>query len=84
MQHLSALFVCAHFDATFVCSLCVHILMQHLSALCVRAGHGRRWPAPAVGWDNNATCGVGDVVLVDGAKRDRVIWPGDMGVRASR
>lgn len=42
--------------------------------------HGRMWPPPASGWDNAATCGLGTSVLVDGAKRDRVIWPGDMGV----
>lgn len=42
--------------------------------------HGRQWGPPTSGWNNNATCGVGDTVLVDGAKRDRVIWPGDMGV----
>ena len=28
----------------------------------------------------SAICGAGDSILVDGAKRDRVIWPGDMGV----
>lgn len=49
--------------------------------LCsINSTHGRQWPAPKVGWNNNAVCGVGEVVLVDGAKRDRVIWPGDMGV----
>eukprot|EP00937_MAST-01D_sp_MAST-1D-sp2_P005346 g5346.t1 len=42
--------------------------------------HGRQWPPPASGWNNSASCGQGDSVLVDGAKRDRVIWPGDMGV----
>ena len=42
--------------------------------------HGRQWPAPSSGWNNSAVCGVGNSVLVDGAKRDRVIWPGDMGV----
>jgi hypothetical protein len=42
--------------------------------------HGRAWPPPASGWDNSASCGEGDSVLVDGAKRDRIIWPGDMGV----
>lgn len=28
------------------------------------------------------TCGhhTGDTILVDGAKRDRMVWPGDMGV----
>jgi len=49
--------------------------------LCsIGSKHGRQWPAPKVGWNNDAVCGVGEVVLVDGAKRDRVIWPGDMGV----
>ena len=28
-------------------------------------------------------CGDGEVILVDGAKRDRMIWPGDMGVSVS-
>ncbi|KAF5355117.1 hypothetical protein D9756_005314 [Leucocoprinus leucothites] len=33
------------------------------------------------GWANNATAGpVEGPVLVDGAKRDRNIWPGDMGI----
>jgi len=41
---------------------------------------GRQWPPPAQGWNNSANCGVGATVLVDGAKRDRMIWPGDMGV----
>jgi len=49
--------------------------------LCaINSSHGRQWPAPKEGWNNSATCGIGDVILVDGAKRDRVIWPGDMGV----
>lgn len=41
---------------------------------------GRVWGPPPSGWDNSAVCGVGESVIVDGAKRDRVIWPGDMGV----
>ncbi len=41
---------------------------------------GRVWPAPASGWENNGTVGVGSEVLVDGAKRDRSVWPGDMGI----
>jgi hypothetical protein len=41
---------------------------------------GRVWPAPASGWENDGTVGVGGSVLVDGAKRDRSVWPGDMGV----
>jgi len=49
--------------------------------LCsIQAEHGRQWPPPKAGWANNATCGIGTSILVDGAKRDRVIWPGDMGV----
>lgn len=32
------------------------------------------------GWANNASLGVGDVTIVDGAKRDRAVWPGDMGI----
>jgi Bacterial alpha-L-rhamnosidase 6 hairpin glycosidase domain len=41
---------------------------------------GRVWGPPASGWDNSGTVGVGDEVLVDGAKRDRTVWPGDLGV----
>ncbi|KAF3033156.1 hypothetical protein E8E12_004228 [Didymella heteroderae] len=32
------------------------------------------------GWDNAAYIGPGDTVLLDGAKRDRWAWIGDMGV----
>ncbi len=32
------------------------------------------------GWLNNATVGSGASVILDGAKRDRWVWPGDMGV----
>lgn len=41
---------------------------------------GRVWGPPASGWDNSGTVGVGNEVLVDGAKRDRTVWPGDLGV----
>ncbi|EEA27532.1 hypothetical protein TMatcc_004166 [Talaromyces marneffei ATCC 18224] len=41
---------------------------------------GRQIPAVAYGWDNNATLGPGDTIIVDGAKRDRAVWPGDMGI----
>eukprot|EP00927_Polykrikos_kofoidii_P042095 TRINITY_DN35962_c0_g1_i1.p1 TRINITY_DN35962_c0_g1~~TRINITY_DN35962_c0_g1_i1.p1 ORF type:complete len:755 (-),score=87.25 TRINITY_DN35962_c0_g1_i1:253-2517(-) len=41
---------------------------------------GRAWPPPVLLWNNIATCGVGGSVIVDGAKRDRIIWPGDMGI----
>ncbi|MFE9880338.1 alpha-L-rhamnosidase [Streptomyces sp. NPDC005784] len=46
----------------------------------IASGQGRAWPPPASAWDNSATVGVGDSVLVDGAKRDRTVWPGDMGI----
>jgi hypothetical protein len=29
---------------------------------------------------NNGTLGPGDTIIVDGAKRDRAVWPGDMGI----
>ncbi len=32
------------------------------------------------GWLNNATAGIGASVVLDGAKRDRWIWPSDTGV----
>ena len=41
---------------------------------------GRVWGPPASGWDNSGTVGTGSEVLVDGAKRDRTVWPGDLGV----
>lgn len=41
---------------------------------------GRAWPAPDALWDNSATTGVGSSILVDGAKRDRTVWPGDLGI----
>lgn len=41
---------------------------------------GRWIPALQSGWANNGTLGPGDTIIVDGAKRDRAVWPGDMGV----
>lgn len=41
---------------------------------------GRIWPYPSSGWDNSALLGAGRTILVDGAKRDRSVWPGDLGV----
>jgi len=41
---------------------------------------GRVWGPPSQGWENNGQIGVGASVLVDGAKRDRTVWPGDMGI----
>ena len=41
---------------------------------------GRQVPFLTTGWANNGTLGLGDTTIVDGAKRDRAVWPGDMGV----
>lgn len=41
---------------------------------------GRQVPMLKQGWGNNATMGPGTTILVDGAKRDRAVWPGDMGI----
>jgi hypothetical protein len=42
---------------------------------------GRVWGAPSLGWNNSAIIGeAGNTVHVDGAKRDRTVWPGDLGI----
>lgn len=41
---------------------------------------GRQVPMLTYGWANNGTLSNGTTVIVDGAKRDRAVWPGDMGV----
>ncbi|KAJ7595645.1 Six-hairpin glycosidase [Mycena floridula] len=42
---------------------------------------GRKVPFASAGtWANNATLGVAGPIIVDGAKRDRAVWPGDMGI----
>ena len=41
---------------------------------------GRVWGPPASGWNNSGVIGVGTSVLADGAKRDRTVWPGDLGI----
>ncbi|EIW74840.1 glycoside hydrolase family 78 protein [Coniophora puteana RWD-64-598 SS2] len=41
---------------------------------------GRQVPFVSSGWANNATLGVAGPIIVDGAKRDRAVWPGDMGI----
>jgi hypothetical protein len=43
---------------------------------------GRVWPPPDAGWFSNGISGSGSTILVDGAKRDRMIWPGDLGISA--
>ena len=40
----------------------------------------RIWGPPPSGWFNNATLGNGSSVIVDGAKRDRAVWAGDLGI----
>jgi hypothetical protein len=46
----------------------------------IASNHGRAWPPPSTLWDNSATVGVGSTILVDGAKRDRTVWPADLGI----
>lgn len=41
---------------------------------------GRSIPMVKNTWANNGTLGNGSTIIVDGAKRDRAVWPGDMGV----
>ncbi|KAF4951626.1 hypothetical protein FSARC_12869 [Fusarium sarcochroum] len=40
---------------------------------------GRIEPGSRSGWQNDEYIGSGDTVLLDGAKRDRWVWIGDMG-----
>jgi hypothetical protein len=49
-----------------------------LQSNSIPSNTGRQVPFVGVGWDNNGTVGPGDTVIVDGAKRDRAVWPGDM------
>lgn len=46
----------------------------------VPAGTCRVSKSSDTGWNNDANCGPGETVLLDGAKRDRWVWIGDMGV----
>lgn len=39
---------------------------------------GRQVPFVVTGWANNGTLGPGDTIVVDGAKRDRAVWPGNV------
>ena len=41
---------------------------------------GKAWPPVPSGWLNNGVSGSGTTILVDGAKRDRWVWPGDLGI----
>ncbi|KIW53328.1 hypothetical protein PV05_08912 [Exophiala xenobiotica] len=51
-----------------------------LQSNSVPTNTGRQVPMLAWGWANNATLSPGYSVIVDGAKRDRAVWPGDMGI----
>lgn len=44
------------------------------------ADTGRWLPQVRPGWAYNATLSVASPCLVDGAKRDRAVWPGDLGI----
>src|ERR1700677_276399 len=48
----------------------------------IEPNQGRVWPPPASSWFNNGVSGSGTTILVDGAKRDRLIWPADLGISA--
>lgn len=47
----------------------------------VPADTGRWLPQVNPGWAYNNTLSVASPALVDGAKRDRAVWPGDLGIQ---
>lgn len=51
-----------------------------LQTNAVPTNTGRKVPTLSSGWANNGTLANGTVTIVDGAKRDRAVWPGDMGI----
>ncbi|KAL2014785.1 hypothetical protein VTN00DRAFT_2310 [Thermoascus crustaceus] len=51
-----------------------------LQTNAVPVNTGRRVPFETTGWANDGILGPGETIIVDGAKRDRAVWPGDMGV----
>ncbi|KAK3044338.1 hypothetical protein LTS18_001541, partial [Coniosporium uncinatum] len=51
-----------------------------LQTNAVATDTGRQVPCVSNTWANDAFLGPGVEVMVDGAKRDRAVWPGDMGV----
>jgi hypothetical protein len=51
-----------------------------LQTNCVPTDTGRMVPMLKEGWANNSTLGPGTTIMVDGAKRDRAVWPGDLGI----
>ncbi|KAI5866193.1 glycoside hydrolase family 78 protein [Durotheca rogersii] len=54
-----------------------------LQTNAIHPSTGRAWPAPDSLWQNDGVIGPGDTIGTDGAKRDRTVWPGDMGVAIS-
>ncbi|KAI0009368.1 glycoside hydrolase family 78 protein [Xylariaceae sp. FL0662B] len=55
-------------------------ICQTLQTNAIHPRTGRAWPAPDSQWLNNGIVGEGNTINTDGAKRDRTVWPGDMGV----
>jgi hypothetical protein len=51
-----------------------------LNTIDPKQGRAFPYPLPGTNWDNSATIGLGNSVIADGAKRDRTIWPGDLGI----
>jgi hypothetical protein len=52
-----------------------------LSTIDPATGHSFSAVLPnTTGWSNNLTVGSGMSVLVDAPKRDRLVWPGDIGI----
>ncbi|KUJ23060.1 Six-hairpin glycosidase [Mollisia scopiformis] len=51
-----------------------------LQTNAVPVNTGRHVPFLITGWQNDGVLGPGDTIIVDGAKRDRAVWPGDMGI----
>ncbi|KAF2449141.1 glycoside hydrolase family 78 protein [Karstenula rhodostoma CBS 690.94] len=44
---------------------------------------GRYLPQVKNGWAYNSSIGIAGPLLVDGAKRDRAVWPGDLGIQGA-
>jgi len=50
------------------------------ASLDVDSSNSKRYNVATIPWYNNVTIANGSSAVVDGAKRDREIWPGDMAV----
>ncbi|KAK0824158.1 hypothetical protein LTR03_017802 [Friedmanniomyces endolithicus] len=60
---------------------CSNILVCGVDTNTVPPNTGREWGPPPSGWLNDANLAVdGESVIVDGAKRDRAVWAGDLGI----